>query len=72
MNLCRCVGNTLAAAPNGVADLRRGRPAPDRQSELLSHELDTKILHVNLSCFVGEVDGGGFAPVVYEMPEVRL
>jgi hypothetical protein len=42
------------------------------KSESLSHELDTKILHVNLPGFVGEVYGSGFAPVVYEVPEMRF
>jgi len=53
-----------------IADWCRAWFALIAESESLNHELDTKILHVNLSCFVGEVDGGGFAPVVYEMPEV--
>jgi hypothetical protein len=69
-SLCQWVGNILAAAPNRVADSRRERPALNSQSGLVSHELDTKILHVNLSGFVGAIDGGRFAPMVYEVPEM--
>ena len=43
-----------------------------RWSELLNYELGTKVFHVDFSRLVGEVDGGGFAPVVYEMPEMRF
>ena len=54
-----------------VIGAARGSPSVG-ESELVSYELDTKILHVNLSCFVGKVDGSGFAPMVYEMPEMRF
>ena len=43
-----------------------------RQFEGLNHELDTKAFHVNFACFVGEINGGGFAPMVYEMLEMRF
>jgi hypothetical protein len=42
------------------------------KSELLSHELDTKIFHNNPARFVGEVDGSGFASMVYEMLEMQF
>jgi hypothetical protein len=38
----------------------------------LVYELDTEVFYVNLPRFVGEVNGRGFAPVVYEMPEMRF
>jgi hypothetical protein len=44
----------------------------ERQFELLNYELDTKVFHVDSACFMGEVYGGGFAPVVYEMLEMRF
>ena len=40
--------------------------------ELLSYELDTKVLHVNFARFIGQVNGSGFAPVVHEVPEMRF
>lgn len=40
------------------------------KSESLNYELDTKNFHFNFARFVGAVDGSGFAPVVYEMPEM--
>ena len=38
----------------------------------LSHELDTKIFHIHPARLLGQVNGGGFAPVVYEVPEMRV
>jgi hypothetical protein len=72
MSICRRAGNIPAAAPDGVADSLRELLALKRLSGRLHHELDTKIFHVNLSRLVGEVDGGGLAPMVYEMPEMRF
>ena len=46
-----------------------GSPLID-ETEWLIYELDTKVFHVNFACFVGAVNGGGFAPMVYEMHEM--
>jgi hypothetical protein len=46
-----------------------GSPLID-EPEWLNYELDTKVFNVNVACFVGAVNGSGFAPMVYEMPEV--
>ncbi len=35
-------------------------------------ELGTKVFHVDLPRLVGGVDGGGLAPLVYEVPEMRF
>lgn len=73
----RCI---FAEAPETFPRRPRTAPpfdAPDGppllcKPESLSHELGTKISHIHPARFVGEVDGGGFAPLVYEMPGVPL
>lgn len=72
MNLCQCVGNILAAAPDWVrtAVFHRERLALDSWSELLNYEFYTKVFHVNCACFVGAINGSRFAPMVFEMPEM--
>jgi hypothetical protein len=42
------------------------------ETQRSSYDLDTKILHRDSPRIVGEVDGRRFAPVVYEVPELRF
>jgi len=53
-----------------LAEIRR--PFNAEQLGRLNYELGTEVFHVNFSGFVGEVNGRGLAPVVYEMPEMRF
>ncbi len=72
MKICQCVGNTLVAARIVfVLLICASNDSPlSVETGLLNYELDTKNFYVNTAYFLGAINGGRFAPMVYEMPEM--